>query len=90
MIHNPSANGEIRRGLIFQPTSRNRVMTDHPRFQIANREPDECHRQFHGGALVEWVFRVADWWLEHREALIYPGPGPVTHHGSTHDDAPQR
>ena len=65
-------------------------MTDYPRFQIANSEPDDCHRQYHGGALVEWVFRAAGWWLKHREALINMRPGPVTLYRRAHHDAPQR
>jgi hypothetical protein len=43
-------------------------MTDHPRFQVARSRPEDCHRQHHGAALVEWVFRAADWWLKCRGA----------------------
>jgi hypothetical protein len=43
-------------------------MTDHPRFRVAINAPDHCYRQHHGAVLVEWAFRVADWWLKHRDA----------------------
>ena len=42
------------------------VMTDLPRFQIAKGDPDECYRQYHGAALVAWVFSGADCWLSRR------------------------
>lgn len=41
-------------------------MTDHPRFQMVNAEPDRCYRQYHGAALVTWVLSAADWWLSRR------------------------
>jgi hypothetical protein len=41
-------------------------MTDHPRFQIASGCSDQCFRQYHGAALVAWVFKATDWWLSRR------------------------
>ena len=43
-------------------------MTDCPRFHMARGRPDDCHRQRHGAALVECAFRLAEWWLKHRDA----------------------
>jgi hypothetical protein len=65
-------------------------MTDYPRFQMARGEPDECHRHYHGAALVERVLRAADWWLKRRNAVAsirqvftvrssrFAGPGNCT------------
>ena len=41
-------------------------MTDHPRFQIVHCSPEQCYRQYHGAALVTWVFSAAEWWLSRR------------------------
>ena len=65
-------------------------MTDHPRFQVARNQPDDCHRQHHGAALVECAFRVADWWLKHRDATTTISLGSLNQPGRTHHDAPQR
>ena len=62
-------------------------MTDHPRFRMADGGPDKCYRQHHGAALVEWVFRAADWWLKHRDAITSLRFGSVW---EKHHDAPQR
>ena len=35
-------------------------MTDHPRFSRVTGGPDSAHRHYHGGKLVEWVFRLLD------------------------------
>jgi hypothetical protein len=37
-------------------------MTDHPRFQLCNGPPAVAHRAYHGGPLVDLVFRLVDWW----------------------------
>jgi hypothetical protein len=41
-------------------------MTDHPRFQLTGPEVDQQYRQYHGAPQVELVFRLVDWWLDHR------------------------
>lgn len=41
-------------------------MTDYPRFQACDGPRDECYRKHHGAAIVEWMFRAADWWLKRR------------------------
>jgi hypothetical protein len=33
---------------------------DHARFQCAQERPDAAHLHYHGGGLVEFVFRVVD------------------------------
>ena len=58
-------------------------MTDYPRFQMPREEPDICHRHHFGAALVEWVFRAADWWLLHRDAVT--GFGVVVHRSQSKD-----
>ena len=42
-------------------------MTDHPRFEPVSCRPEETHRRYHGGHLVDLVFSV----VEHR-ALRWP------------------
>jgi hypothetical protein len=37
-------------------------MTDHPRFEPCEDPPATAHRAYHGGRLVELVFRLVDWW----------------------------
>ena len=37
-------------------------MTDHPRFEPCKDPPAIAHRAYHGGRLVELVFRLVDWW----------------------------
>jgi hypothetical protein len=39
-------------------------MTDHPRFQRCEDPPAIAHRAYHGGPLVDLVFRLVDWWWE--------------------------
>jgi hypothetical protein len=41
-------------------------MTDHPGFQLTDGEPDQRHRHYHGGRVVDLVVRLADWWLSLR------------------------
>lgn len=41
-------------------------MTDHPRFRPMNGVPGEQHRHYHGAPVVDFVFRLADWWLDFR------------------------
>jgi hypothetical protein len=41
-------------------------MTDHPRFQLINCDPDQSHRHYHGAPLVDLVLWLADWWLKVR------------------------
>jgi hypothetical protein len=36
---------------------------DHPRFEPVKGGPDDAHRHYHGGRLVNLVLRLADWWL---------------------------
>lgn len=64
-------------------------MTDHPRFQIVNGEPDRCYRQYHGSALVALVFKAADWWLKHRDTTTTVRPVSCNPVGRMHHDAPQ-
>lgn len=35
-------------------------MTDHPRFSRVTGGPDSAYRNYHGAALVGWVFRLVD------------------------------
>jgi hypothetical protein len=37
-------------------------MTDHPRFEHCEDPPAIAHRAYHGGRMVELVFRLVDWW----------------------------
>ncbi len=37
-------------------------MTDHPRFYPCDDLPAVAHRAYHGGRLVDLVFRLVDWW----------------------------
>jgi hypothetical protein len=42
-------------------------MTDHPRFELVRGEPDRAHLNYNGGAVVDWVLRLIDWWLAVRK-----------------------
>jgi hypothetical protein len=57
-------------------------MTDYPRFRACEGPRDECYREHHGAAIVEWTFRVADWWLKRRDARIV-NRGRGAHHEVT-------
>jgi hypothetical protein len=37
-------------------------MTDQPRFEPCEVPPDVAHCAYHGGRLVDFVFRLVDWW----------------------------
>ena len=37
-------------------------MTDAPRFQQVGATPDDAHRHYHGGRLVDLVLSIADRW----------------------------
>jgi len=39
---------------------------DRPRFQRLEGARDELHHRYHGGALVEAVFRLVDAWQQRR------------------------
>jgi hypothetical protein len=45
-------------------------MTDYPRFRAINGRGDDCHRHYHGAPVVDLVFGLLDWWLEHRNGAI--------------------
>ena len=37
-------------------------MTDAPRFQQVGAAPDDAHRHYHGGRLVDLALSIADLW----------------------------
>jgi len=45
-------------------------MTDHPRFEAVEGPAETLHQRYHGGALVGFILRLADRYLEPRKPWL--------------------
>src|SRR5215510_15411492 len=50
---------------------------DRPRFQRVEGKRDELHRRYHGGGVVEAVFRLVDAWQRRRPQPGRRSPAPI-------------
>jgi hypothetical protein len=46
-------------------------MTDAPRFQQVGATPDDAHRHYHGGRLVDLVLSIADRWKASESSRVF-------------------